>query len=133
MLGIEKLKSCYILKITPYQLTNRNFKTLVFHKENSWKDRNVLGQMENTWLLLILELVNPLLYTEELFSCITVTSILVNFMKSKAHHRVQLSPMKMINGLQKLMRNGSHKKMLRWKTIYKKSLVVEESHLKNNF
>lgn len=133
MQEIEKLKSYYILKITQYQLTNRNFKTLVFHKGNFWKDKNVLDQMENTWLLSILELVNPLLYTEELFSYITATSTLVNFMKSKVHHKVQLSLMKMINGLQKPMLNGSLKKMLRWKTIYKRNSAVEESHLKNNF
>lgn len=133
MLEIEKLKSYYILKITQYQLTNRNFKTPVFHKGNFWNDKNVWDQMENTWLLSTLELVNPLWYTEELFSCITVTSTLVNFMKSKVHHRAQLSLMKMINGLQKLMLSGFLKRMLKWKTIYKRNSVVEESHLKNNF
>lgn len=89
--------------------------------------------MENSWLLMILDLARLLPFTAEIFISMTAMDIPDNFMRNlvslKGHH----SHIKMINGIPRSIPNGYLRKMPWWKSIWKRSSEVVRWIQKNNF
>lgn len=71
-------------------------------------------------------------FTAEIFIFMTVMSIPDNSIKNWDNLKDQPNNIRMINGLPKLIINGFLRKMLSWKSISKKNLVVVKSILKNS-
>lgn len=69
---------------------------------------------------------------EETSTFTTVMSTQENSMKNWVNHKDHLNNTKTINGQQRLIINGSLKRMLSWKNILKKNLVVVKLTLKNS-
>ena len=81
---------------------------------------------------MISELANQSASMEEIFIFTTAISTLESFIKSLASLKVQLKTMKTINGQQLRIQNGFQRKMLWWKSIYRRNWVEEKLILKNN-
>ena len=130
---IEKSKSYSTLKTIQSKWTRKKNRTMAFQLvKHSSEEKNVLAKMENFLLPTTLDWVKLSPFTVETFTFMIVMNTPDSSMKSWDNLKDQLNSTKMINGLLKLIINGSLKRMQSWKSISKKNLEVVKSTLRNN-
>ena len=88
--------------------------------------------MGNSLLLINWESDKQLPSTVDQFISITVMITQESSLRKLASLKAPLKPMRMINGQQQLLTNGFLKKMLKWKSTFRRSLVEERLTPKNS-